>query len=97
MSSYMIEYTKNVLKFQTFFSFCSRKISNKMLVIRTGIHKMLVRRAYREDPDQTASAWVCAACHGLFGRQLESQILEYLLYQELYNLLHKLDSKRYYN
>ena len=26
---------------------------NKMLVIRAGIHKMLVRTANREDPDQT--------------------------------------------
>ena len=30
-------------------------ISNKLLVFRTGIHKMLVRIAIREDPDQTAS------------------------------------------
>ena len=30
-------------------------LSNKMLVIRAGIHKMLVRIANREDPDQTAS------------------------------------------
>ena len=29
--------------------------SNKMLVIKTGIHEMLVRIANREDPDQTAS------------------------------------------
>ena len=29
---------------------------NKMLVIRAGIHKMLVRIANREDPDQTASS-----------------------------------------
>ena len=29
--------------------------TNEMLVIRTGIHKMLVRIANREDPDQTAS------------------------------------------
>ena len=28
---------------------------NKMLVIRAEIHKMLVRIANREDPDQTAS------------------------------------------
>ena len=27
-----------------------------MLVIRAGIHKMLVRIANREDPDQTASS-----------------------------------------
>ena len=30
--------------------------STKMLVIRAGIHKMLVRIANREDPDQTASS-----------------------------------------
>ena len=41
----------NVLKFRThFFLF-----SNKIWVIKTGIHKMLVRMANREDPDQTAS------------------------------------------
>ena len=30
--------------------------SNKMLVIKAGIHKMLVRITNREDPDQTASS-----------------------------------------
>ena len=30
--------------------------SNITLVIRAGIHKMLVRIANREDPDQTASS-----------------------------------------
>ena len=30
--------------------------SNKMLVFRAGIRKMLVRIANREDPDQTASS-----------------------------------------
>ena len=30
--------------------------SNKMLVFRAGIHKMLVRIANREYPDQTASS-----------------------------------------
>ena len=30
--------------------------SNKMLVFRAGIHKMLVRIANREDPDLTASS-----------------------------------------
>ena len=38
------------LKFWTFFLF-----SNKMLVFKAEIHKMLVRIANREDPDQTAS------------------------------------------
>ena len=31
------------------------QFSNKMLVIKAEIHKMLVRIANREDPDQTAS------------------------------------------
>ena len=35
----------------TFFLF-----SNKMLVIRDGIHKIFIRIANREDPDQTASS-----------------------------------------
>ena len=44
----------NVLKFQTLHFL----LTNKMLVIiiRTGIHKTLVRIANREDPDQTASS-----------------------------------------
>ena len=41
----------NILKFQTFFFL----FSNKMLVFRVGINKLLVRIANREDPDQTAS------------------------------------------
>ena len=43
--------TVNFLKFRTFHSFCSQK---KILVIWADIHKMLVRIANREDPDQTA-------------------------------------------
>ena len=31
-------------------------ISSKILMIRAGIHKMFVRIANREDPDQTASS-----------------------------------------
>ena len=31
-------------------------VSNKMLIFRAGIHKVLVRIAKREDPDQTASS-----------------------------------------
>ena len=47
------EYMKNYCKFSknSLFLFL-----NKMLVIRAGIRKMLVRIAYREDPDQTASS-----------------------------------------
>ena len=43
----------NVLKFSDTFLFL---ISNNFLVTWAGIHKMLVRIANREDPDQTASA-----------------------------------------
>ena len=41
----------NVLKLRTLFSSVL-----KMLVIRAGIHKKLVRIANREDPDQNASS-----------------------------------------
>ena len=49
----------------------------KMLFFRTESHKMLVRIANREDPDQTA-IWVCTVCPCLFGRQLVFKILEQL-------------------
>ena len=59
--------------------------SNKMLVFRAGIHKMLVRIANREDPDQTASAsseavWSRSTLfvYSFFGRQLVFKILEHL-------------------
>ena len=45
------KYRVNFLTFRTFFLFCS----NKMLVIKSGVHKMLVRIANRVDPDQTGS------------------------------------------
>ena len=46
-----------------------------MLVIRAGIHKMLVRIANMEVPDKTTSLeavliWVCTVCLSLFGRQV---------------------------
>ena len=47
----LIDTMVNVLKFQVLFSL----FSNKMLVIRDRIHKMFIRIANREDPDQTAS------------------------------------------
>ena len=50
-----------------------------MLVIRAGIHKMLVRIVNREDPDQTAFLCLC-----LFGRQLVFRILEYTGKQTFY-------------
>ena len=59
----------NVLKFRTLFLVL---ISNKTLVIRVGIHKLLVRTANRGDPDQTASSR--PVCLGLFGRQLVFKI-----------------------
>ena len=36
--------------------------SNKMLISRAGIHKMLVRIANRKDPDQTASESLILIC-----------------------------------
>ena len=63
-------FTVNVLKFQPFIFL----FSTKMWVIRAGIHKMLVRTANREDPDQTASS----VCLGLFARQLVIKIKEHL-------------------
>ena len=60
----------------------------KMLVFRAGTHKMLVKIANREEPDQTASSearllifrnsLICTVCLGLFGRQLVFEILEHL-------------------
>ena len=41
---------------------------------------MCIGIANREDPDQTASIWVCPVCLGLFSRQLVFKILEQLLY-----------------
>ena len=54
MSSMYLERTKvNVSKIANTFLFL---FTNKMLVFRAGIHKILVRIANREDPDQTASS-----------------------------------------
>ena len=47
----MFEFYGKCSKINTF-HFLFKK---EMLVIRTGIHNMLVRMAKREDPDQTAS------------------------------------------
>ena len=72
----------NVLKFRILLFL----FSNKMLVFRAGIHKMLVRIASREDPDQTASSEaVLSGSAGLFGRQLVFKILEHLLYKKKEN------------
>ena len=49
-----------------------------------GIHKMLVRIANREDPDQTASSKAVWSGSALFVWQLVFSILEHLPY--LYNL-----------
>ena len=48
------ESTENVLKFLTLFFLLANTC--KMLVFRTGIHKVLVEIVNREDPDQTASS-----------------------------------------
>ena len=50
--------------------------SNKMLVIRAGIHKMLVRKANREDT--SSLTWVCPVCLGFCGRQQLFEILEHI-------------------
>ena len=52
--------------------------SNKMLIIRVGIHIMLVRKANREYPGKTASSDLGAFCLGLYGRQFVFEILEHL-------------------
>ena len=54
--------TVKVLKFQTLFFL----FSNKILVFSTGIHKMHVRIANREDPDQTASSEAVWSEYALF-------------------------------
>ena len=58
-------------------------LSNKMLAIRVGIYKMLVRIANSEDPDETASSDTADlglhCCLDIFGRQLVMEILEHLL------------------
>ena len=38
--------------------------TNKMLVVRTEVHTMLVRIANREDSDQTVSGWLVAFLAG---------------------------------
>ena len=58
MQQWDLSHTGNVLKFRTLFSFCSH---NKMLVIMAGIHKMLVKIANMEDPDQNSSSDSCSA------------------------------------
>ena len=49
---YRVIITVNAQKFRTLFSL----FSNKILVFKAGIHKVLVRIANREHPDQTASS-----------------------------------------
>ena len=65
----------NVLKFRTLFCSVLKQI------VRAGIHKMLVRIAKREDPEQTRSSliWVRTVCLGLFDMQLVFEILKHLI------------------
>ena len=70
-----------LLNFEHFFLL----FTNKMLVIRAGSHKMLVRIANREDPDQTAlseAVWSGSVLfvYAFFCRQQVFEILEHLLY-----------------
>ena len=66
-------YTVNVLKFRILFS-----SSNKILVFRAEIHKMLFRIANKEDPDQTVSLiWVYTVRLGLLGNLCSKFYLPY--------------------
>ena len=65
IKSVKLQITHNYAKYQyiNIYGKCSKSstaffflFSNKKLVFRAGIHKMLVRIANREDPDQTASS-----------------------------------------
>ena len=57
--------------------------SNKMLVFRAGIHKMLVRIANSQDCFfRIKLIWLSPFCLDLFGRQLVFKILERLLYEK---------------
>ena len=58
-------------------------LSNKMLVIRAGIHQMLVRIANR----------VWAVCLNSYGRQLVLEISEHLQYDLLCSVLHRTFSR----
>ena len=59
-----------------------------MLLMKAGIHKMLVRKANREGSDQRSSLiWVCAVCLGHLGKQLVFKILEHLLYLKYLDIL----------
>ena len=49
--------------------------SNKLLVIRAGIHQMPVRIANREDPDQTASSEAVWSVSALFFRPLWKKLV----------------------
>ena len=54
-----------------------------MFVIRAEIHKMLVKIANMEGPDQTASkelVWICTVCLDLFCSHLIFEILKHLPY-----------------
>ena len=72
--------TVNVLKFRTFYLF---QFSNKKLVFRAGIHKMLVRikqgRPWLDCFFRSSLIWVCTVSLICFGRQLLFEILEHLL------------------
>ena len=47
-------------------------------VIRAGIYKVHVKKANKEDPDQTASSEVCTVCLGFSDIELAFEILEHL-------------------
>ena len=66
MSSFQYGKCSEILKLFLFL------LSNKMQVIRAGIHKMLVRKANREDPGRTARSsliWVCTVLYRPFWQE----------------------------
>ena len=59
-NNYVVNPFTVIMNVQVKYGKCSKisntLISTKMLVIKAGIHKMLVRRANREDTEKTASS-----------------------------------------
>ena len=76
----------DVVNFYTFLFL----FSNKMVIRVAGNHIMLVRKANREDPDQTASSssliWVWPVCLGFCGRQQQDIYHNCMVLQEFMNI-----------
>ena len=68
-------FTINVLRFRTFFSFCSQKVS-----YQAWNSQKTCQNSKQEDPDKPASflIWDCTVCLGLFGRQVVLEFLDHI-------------------